>query len=191
MSFGLDVPFVPTPEPVVRKMLELAGVTKGTVVYDLGAGDGRIIIMAAKEFGATAVGVEAHPGRADLIEKRIEEENLKDRVTLIRGDFFKVDVSKADVLALYLLTSVDQRLEPKFESELKPGAKIVSHDFPFPGWIPDKVVEVKDSPFTHQIYLYVMPPKKAKRGSADESSRPFFGDKRFDSFMESWLFGYR
>ncbi|MFP3220231.1 MAG: methyltransferase [Candidatus Marsarchaeota archaeon] len=172
MSFGLDVPFVPTPEPVVKKMLELAGVNKDTVLYDLGAGDGRIIIMAAKDFGATAVGVEAHPGRAALIEKRIEEEGLKDKVTLIKGDFFKVDVSKADVLALYLLTSVDQRLEPKFESELKPGAKIVSHDFPFPGWIPDKVVEVKDTPFTHQIYLYVMPPKKAKRWTAPRAWQP-------------------
>ncbi|MDP7975137.1 MAG: SAM-dependent methyltransferase [Thermoprotei archaeon] len=160
MSFGLDVPFVPTPEPVVRRMLELADVKKGTVVYDLGAGDGRILIIAAKDFGATAVGVEAHPGRAALIEKRIAEEGLADKITLIRDDFFKVDVSKADVLALYLLTSVDQKLEPKLEKELKPGAKIVSHDFPFPGWVPEKVERVRDTPFEHQIYVYVMPPKR-------------------------------
>ena len=148
------VPFVPTPEIVARYMLKLAEVKPGELVYDLGSGDGQIVIMAAKEFGARAIGVEI---RRDLVEeslRKIKEYGLEDRVTIIHGDFFKVDISDADVVTLYLLTSVNERLRPKLEKELKPGTRVVSHDFEIPGWKPIKVVEINEEWRSHKIYLY-------------------------------------
>ncbi|RLF20125.1 MAG: hypothetical protein DRZ82_03290 [Thermoprotei archaeon] len=148
------VPFVPTPEIVARYMLKLAEVKPGEVVYDLGSGDGQIVIIAAKEFGARAVGVEI---RKDLVEeslRRIKEQGLEDRVKIIHGDFFKVNISEADVVTLYLLTSVNERLRPKLEKELRPGTRVVSHDFEIPGWKPIKVVEINEEWRSHKIYLY-------------------------------------
>jgi len=135
-------------------MLKLAEVKPGELVYDLGSGDGQIVIMAAKEFGARAIGVEI---RRDLVEeslRKIKEYGLEDRVTIIHGDFFKVDISDADVVTLYLLTSVNERLRPKLEKELKPGTRVVSHDFEIPGWKPIKVVEINEEWRSHKIYLY-------------------------------------
>ena len=149
-----DVPFVPSPEIVVRRMLQLANVRKGEVVYDLGCGDGRVLIIAAKEFGARAVGIEI---RRDLYEqclRRIKDLGLEDRVTVIHGNFFDYDLSDADVVTLYLLTSVNERLRPKLERELKPGARVVSHDFEVPGWKPSKVIEIKSDIKLHKLYLY-------------------------------------
>ncbi|MCD6095195.1 MAG: class I SAM-dependent methyltransferase [Thermoprotei archaeon] len=148
------VPFVPTPEIVARYMLKLAEVKPGELVYDLGSGDGQIVIMAAREFGARAIGVEI---RRDLVEeslRKIKEYGLEDRVTIIHGDFFKVDISDADVVTLYLLTSVNERLRPKLEKELRPGTRVVSHDFEIPGWKPIKVVEINEEWRSHKIYLY-------------------------------------
>lgn len=148
------VPFVSTPENVARFMLKLAGVRPGEVVYDLGSGDGRILIIAAKEFGARGVGIEI---RKDLVEeslKRIRILGLDQAIRIIHGDFFQVDISEADVVTLYLLTSVNERLRPKLEKELRPGTRIVSHDFEIPGWKPIKVVEINDDWRSHKIYLY-------------------------------------
>lgn len=149
-----DVPFVSTPEPVVRRMLKLADVKPGEVVYDLGAGDGRILIIAALEFGAKAVGVEIRPQLIYEIEKKIKMYNLEDRVKVIHGNFFDVDISEADIVTLYLLTSVNDKLKPKLKRELKPGARIVSHDFEIPGWKPLRVEIIPDIWTTHKIYLY-------------------------------------
>lgn len=149
-----DVPFVATPEHVVRRMLEMANVNQNDVVYDLGAGDGRILFMAAREFGARAVGIELRKDLFDQIEKKIKEYGLSGRVRVIYGSFYDVDISEASVVTLYLLTSVNEKLRPKFERELKPGTRIVSHDFEVPGWRPVRVEEVYDSWTTHKIYMY-------------------------------------
>lgn len=150
----VDVPFVSTPEHVARRMLELAKVGPNDVVYDLGAGDGRIVIMAAKEFGAKAVGVEIRKDLYEQILKRVKVDGLEGKVKVINGDFFQVNISEASVVTLYLLTSVNERLKPKLEKELKAGARVVSHDFEVPGWKPIHVENVKDYWCDHKIYVY-------------------------------------
>ncbi len=148
------VPYVPTPHEVIRVMLELAEVKPGEIVFDLGCGDGRVLIIAAKEFGAKAVGIEL---RRDLIErcvKNVLAEGLKDKILVIEGDFFNVNVSPADVVTLYLLTSVNEKLRPKLEKELKKGARVVSHDFEVVGWKPIAVKAVNDGYRSHKVYLY-------------------------------------
>ncbi|MCC6020132.1 MAG: class I SAM-dependent methyltransferase [Thermoproteaceae archaeon] len=152
-----DVPFVATPEVVARRMLQLARVRPGEVVYDLGSGDGRIVIIAVREFGARAVGIEI---RRDLYEHsvaRVRDLGLADRAAIIHANFFNVDVSNADVVTMYLLTSVNEKLKPKLERELKPGVRVVSHDFEVPGWRPIVVEEVYEDWRSHKVYLYKMP----------------------------------
>ena len=158
MMAKLQVPFVPTPEPVVRRMLTLADLRAGELVYDLGAGDGRILSSAVKDFDARAIGIELHESRYEAILRRIERENLGDAAGVIRGDFFNINLSRADVVTLYLLTSVNSMIKPKLESELKPGARVVSHDFPVHGWVPIRVENVRDRfSNTHLVYLYRVP----------------------------------
>lgn len=160
----VDVPFVSTPEHVVRRMLELANVGPNDVVYDLGAGDGRIIVMAAREFGAKAVGVEIRKDLYEQILKKVKMDGLEEKVKVINGDFFQVDISEASVVTLYLLTSVNEKLKPKLERELRIGARVVSHDFEIPGWKPVHVESVKDYWCDHKIYVYeigVSTPKKS------------------------------
>ncbi|AEA11867.1 putative RNA methylase [Thermoproteus uzoniensis 768-20] len=155
-----DVPFVPTPEVVVRRMLQLARVRPGEVLYDLGSGDGRIVIMAAKEFGAYAYGIEI---RKDLYEQstaKIRDLGLEGRARIINTNFFDADISDADVVTMYLLTSVNERLKPKLEKELRPGTRVVSHDFEVSGWRPVVVEEVYEEWRSHKIYLYKIPGKE-------------------------------
>jgi predicted RNA methylase len=153
-TYHYDVPFVSTPENVVRRMLQLCNVKPDELVYDLGAGDGRILFIAAKEFKARAVGIEIRPQLVKQIEDRIIAENLQGRVRVIHGNFFDINISDADVVTLYLLTSVNERLRPKLEKELKPGTRVVSHDFEIPGWRPVKVEVMSDEWSSHRIYLY-------------------------------------
>jgi cyclopropane fatty-acyl-phospholipid synthase-like methyltransferase len=149
-----DVPFVATPEHVARRMLEMAEVGPGDIVYDLGAGDGRILFMAAKEFGARAVGIELRKDLFNQIERGIKERGLEGRVRVIYGSFYEVDISEASVVTLYLLTTVNEKLRPKLERELRPGTRVVSHDFEVPGWRPSRVAEIYDSWTTHKIFVY-------------------------------------
>ena len=152
-----DVPFVPSPEVVIRRMLQLADVKENEVVYDLGCGDGRVLIIAAKEFGARAVGIEI---RRDLYEqclRRIRDLNLEDRVKVIHGNFFEYDLSDADVITLYLLTSVNEKPRPKLERELRPGTRIVSHDFEVPGWKPIIIEDLYEEWRSHKLFLYKIP----------------------------------
>jgi tRNA A58 N-methylase Trm61 len=151
-------PFVPSPTVVIRHMLQLAELRPGEVLFDLGAGDGRTLIMAAKTFGARAVGVEL---REDLAKKAlgaISENGLGDRVTLVNGDMFKVDLSAADVVFLYLTTSANEKIKPKMETELKNGVRVVSHDYEIVGWKPVNVENFCENPQSgypsHTIYLY-------------------------------------
>jgi tRNA A58 N-methylase Trm61 len=151
-------PFVPSPIPVIRHMLELAELKPGEVLFDLGAGDGRTIIMAAKTFGARAVGVELREDLAKKAMSTINENGLSDRVTVVNGDMFNVDLSAADVVFLYLTTSANEKIRPKLETELKPGVRVVSHDYEIIGWKPVKVENFCENPQlgypSHTIYLY-------------------------------------
>ncbi len=156
-----DIFFLPTPPEVVDKMLELAQVKKGDLVYDLGCGDGRIVIAAAKKYGCRAVGYDIDPNRVRQSRKNVDANNVGDLVKIEQADVFTLDLSKADVVTLYLLPSLNVKLIPQLE-KLKPGSRIVSHDFDMKGVTPDKVVTVKsdNSSGEHTVYLWTTPLKK-------------------------------
>lgn len=132
-----DVPFVESPEPVVNKMLELANVTEEDVVYDLGSGDGRIVISAAQKYRARGVGVEIKPRLVKRARQNAEATGVSNRVAFRQGDLFEADISDATVVTLYLLPSVNTKLRPKLFRELEPGTRVVSHDFDMDEWTPD------------------------------------------------------
>ncbi|MFQ6068132.1 MAG: SAM-dependent methyltransferase [Candidatus Bathyarchaeia archaeon] len=151
-------PFVATPLPVVRQMLTLVGLKPGETFYDLGAGDGRTVIMAAQEFGARAVGVELREDLAKKALATIYELGIQDRVTIVQNDMFEVDLSPANVVFLYLTTSANDKVKPKLEKELKPGTRVVSHDYEILGWKPVKTENFCENPRlgypSHTIYVY-------------------------------------
>ncbi|MGH7831220.1 MAG: SAM-dependent methyltransferase [Candidatus Binatia bacterium] len=138
------VPFVPTPQNVVHKMLELAEVKKGDVLYDLGSGDGRIVVTAAKKYGVRAVGFEIDPGLIKESREKIRAEKLEHLAEIREQDILTVDLSPASVLTMYLLPDVNMKLRPKILKQLRPGSRIVSHDFDMGDWRPEKVVNVGD-----------------------------------------------
>jgi len=154
-------PFVPSPIPVVQHMLKTVDLKPGEVFFDLGAGDGRTVIMAAKAFGARAVGIEMREDLAKRAMNVIHENGLSDRVTIVNGDIFKVDLTSADVVFLYLTTSANEKVKPKMEAELKSGVRIISHDYEIVGWKPIKVENFVENPSlgypSHTIYLYKKP----------------------------------
>ena len=157
-----DVVYVRTPQEVVDKMLELAQVTKDDLVYDLGCGDGRIVVTAAKEYGCKAVGYELRRGRVKASLENVEKNNVGHLVRIEQKDIFTLDLSKANVVTLYLLPSLNVKLIPQLE-KLKPGSRIVSHDFDMEGVKPDKVVEVNsegENWDTHTVYLWTTPLQK-------------------------------
>jgi precorrin-6B methylase 2 len=151
-----DVVFVPTPPEVVAAMLDLAEVTAKDTVYDLGSGDGRIVIAAAKR-GAHAVGYEVRPELLVQGRESIQKEGLKDRAEIREGDLFEADLSRASVVTLYLLPSLNLKLMPKLQKELKPGSRIVSHAFDMGTWKPDATKQVEG----RTIYLWRIPPTTA------------------------------
>ncbi len=149
-------PYVPTPMVVVEEMLKLAQVDRYDRVYDLGSGDGRIVIMAAQKFGAEAVGVELDDRLASESAARIVELGLKKRAKILHANMYEVDLRRATVVTLYLLTSVNERLKPILEKGLRKGARVVCHDFKVPGWEAEKTVTVvSDSGASHTLFLYV------------------------------------
>jgi tRNA G37 N-methylase Trm5 len=150
----------------------LANVKPDEVVYDLGAGDGRIVIEAAKNFGARGVAVELHPRRVEKIRENLRLNDVKRMVDVIRGDFYKVSVNNADVVTLYLLTGTNAVLRPKLERELKPGSRVVAHDFPVPGWVPKKVMYVRFKDGIHRLYLYESPFRKSRQDYKSSVRRP-------------------
>lgn len=153
-------PYIPTPQVIVEKMLEAAKVKPGETVYDLGSGDGRIVITAARLFGAKAVGVEISEELCRTTAARVRRLGLSDKVSIIHGNLLDVDLSEADVVTLYLLTSSNERLKPNLEKFLKPGARVVSNDFEIRGWKPREVVKIASGNTTHSIYLYVVGERK-------------------------------
>ena len=155
-----DVIFVPTPQEVVDKMLELAQVTKDDVVYDLGCGDGRIVVTAAKKYGCKAFGFDVDPERIQESKENVEKNGVGNLAAIEQKDIFTLDLSKANVVTLYLLPSLNVKLIPQLE-KLKPGSRIVSHDFDMRGVTPDKVVTVDgDGGYGHTVYLWTAPLKK-------------------------------
>jgi len=148
-----DVHFEPTPDDVVEAMLRMAEVTKDDLVYDLGCGDGRIVIMARKKFGARGVGVDIDPVRIKESNENARKEGVADRVKFIGNDLFETDISGATVVTLYLLEEINLQLRPKLFNELKPGTRIVSHTFDMGDWEPDNIGQVRDRMF----YYWIIP----------------------------------
>ncbi len=148
-----DVPYVPTPQPVVDAMLKVAKVGKNDVLYDLGSGDGRIVVTAAQRYGTRGVGVDINPERIQEANENAKKAGVTDRVKFVQQDLFTTDFSEATVLTLYLLPEVNARLRPKILSELKPGTRIVSHAFDMGDWKPDQTLTVDGK----TIYYWVVP----------------------------------
>lgn len=168
-------PFVASPPEVIRRMLELAQVSQDDVVCDMGCGDGRILIMAVSEFGAKkAIGYEI---RRDLFKTALENvsiRNLSDRVMIYNKDCMTADLSEVTVITLYLTTSGNEKLRPKFEREVKPGTRIVSHDFSITGWRAAKVERFGG----HTIYLYVTPDAYQHKPPERRGVRSFWSFRR-------------
>ena len=158
-----DVIYVPTPQDVVDKMLEVAKVTKDDIVYDLGCGDGRIVVSAAKK-GAKAWGYDIDPVRVKESLENVKKAKVEDLAKIEQKDIFTLDLSNANVITLYLLPSLNVKLIPQLE-KLKPGSRIVSHNFDMEGVKPDQIVKVKpkDSEIEHTVYLWTTPLKKEKK----------------------------
>src|SRR5688572_20540394 len=152
LSTQPDVHFTPTRHGIADAMLQLAAVTAQDVVYDLGAGDGRIPIIAAQKYGARGVGIEIDPRLVERARQNAREAGVADRVTFIQADLFTTDFSAATVVALYLTARLNARLEPKLR-QLAPGARIVTHQFPIGAWTPDRMLRFDET----QLYLWRIP----------------------------------
>ena len=150
-----DIHFVATPQPVADAMLKLAGVRPGDVVYDLGSGDGRIVVLAAQKYGARGVGIEIDPRLVAISRQVAREAEVSDKVTFIEGDLFTADISGATVVTLYLSTSVNRQLEAKLKRELRPGTRIVSHQFRIGDWPPERSVKAEGD--GTELFLWTIP----------------------------------
>jgi len=166
-------PFVPTPEKVVEKMLKLAKVNKNDIIYDLGCGDGRIVVMAAEKYGARGIGIEIDPDRVSEARERVKKYGVEKLVDIIQKDALKVDLSPATVVTLYLTPEGNELIKPGLEKYLKPGSRVVSHGFTMRGWKPKETeyVYVKapyiQSTLTgleeHTIYLWIIGEQKEEK----------------------------
>lgn len=147
-------PYVPSPQPIVERMLDAAQLKPGETVVDLGCGDGRILITAAKKYGAKAIGFELNRKLVALAREDAERQKLSGSVSIIEGNLLDADLTGADVVTLYLLTDSNSKLRPNLEKYLRPGARVVSHDFEISGWKPKTVEEVHVHGRNHKIYVY-------------------------------------
>ena len=150
-------PYLPTPETIVERMLELGQLKAGERMYDLGSGDGRIVIMAAQRYRALATGVELDADLVTSSTARISQLGLQKTANIIYGDILKQDYSSADLITVYLLPESNLKLRPILDRQLKKGTRIVAHDFPVGGWVPDKEVTIADDGEgrSHTLYLYI------------------------------------
>ncbi len=165
-----DVVFVPTPQDVVDKMLEMAQVSKDDLVYDLGCGDGRIVVTAAKRYGCRAVGYDIDPQRIKESQENVRKNGVGDLVQIRQKDIFTLDLSEANVVTLYLLPRLNVKLIPQLE-KLKPGSRIVSHDFRMKGVKPDKTVTITsdEDQAEHKIFLWTIPLQKKESSTAGQN----------------------
>lgn len=157
-----DVPYVPTTEPAVEAMLKLAGVTSSDTVYDLGCGDGRIVVTAAKKYGAHGVGIDINPVRIGEAKENAKKNNVENLVRFEEKDLFEADIKDATVVTLFLLSSVNLKLRPKLLADLKPGTRVVSNTFDMGDWKADKEFTLddandEDSYLSHRFYLWTVP----------------------------------
>jgi ribosomal protein L11 methylase PrmA len=154
-----DVPYVPTPAETVEAMLKLADVKRSDVVYDLGCGDGRIVVMAAQKFGARGVGYDINPQRIKEANENAAKAGVQEKVRFVEKNIFEADIHDATVVTLYLLPDVNLRLRPKLLKDLKPGTRIVSHSFDMDDWKPDRRSDIGG----RTLYLWIVPQHAAKR----------------------------
>ncbi len=172
-----DVPYVPTPYEVVDAMLEMAGATETDILYDLGCGDGRIVITAAHRLGTRGFGVDIDPERIQECHTNALAADVEDLVTFLNQDLFETDFSQASVLTLYLLNSVNLRLRPKILEELKPGTRVVSHDFSMGKWEADQKADLMVDYRIHNVYFWVVPANASGKWRVNQpaslSSVPF------------------
>lgn len=183
-----DVPYVPTPQETVAEMLRLAQVSRDDLVYDLGSGDGRIVITAAKRHGARGVGIDIDPTRIEEANENARTAGVTDKVKFVQGDLFNADLREATAVTLYLLRSVNLRLRPKLLAELRPGTPVVSHDFDMGEWAPDDHTRVGDD----DVYLWIVPAKvdgnwqwkdaagRSVAGTIEQEFQTFTGSARAD-----------
>lgn len=151
-------PYVPSPQRSVDRMLEMAKLKTGEKLYDLGSGDGRVVISAAQKYKVKAVGVEISDRLVASTRSQIQRIGLEEYASVVNADLFNVDVTDADVVVIYLMTHANERLRPKLEKSLKPGARVISFDYAVPGW---KAAQIdRSDAHGHLIYLYEMPPQK-------------------------------
>jgi precorrin-6B methylase 2 len=148
----LDVPYVPTPQEVVDEMLKMANVHTGDIVYDLGCGDGRIVVTAAQKYGTRGVGVDLNPERIKEAKENAEKAGVANLVTFREGDLFQADISEATVVTLYLLPSVNEKLRPKLWRDLKSGSRVVSHNYDMGDWKPEKETSLDE----HSIFFWTI-----------------------------------
>ena len=157
----LDVPYVPTDDRVVKAMLDIAKVSKNDVLYDLGSGDGRIPITAAKRFGTRGVGIDIDPVRVREAEENARAAGVTDKVKFFEGDIFDADIKEATVVTLYLLPDINLKLRPKLLADLKPGTRLVSHNYDMGDWAPEKKVTVEIGGVTHTVYFWTIPRRQS------------------------------
>ncbi len=151
-------PYVPSPLNIVREMLALAEAGPGDVVYDLGCGDGRVLLTAVEEFKvASAVGYDLDQEMVEALKKKIRDAGMVGHIAAIQANFMEVDLSPATIVTIYLTTSGNAKLRPKLEAELKPGARVVSHDFPIHGWVTDQPDGTPYNMGSHKMFLYRIP----------------------------------
>jgi len=155
---GLDVPYVPSPNEVVEGMLKLAGVKATDTVIDLGCGDGRIVVTAAIKYGARGIGYDLDPERIKEAQANAAKARVANKTTFVEKNLFDADIKAANVVTLYLLPGVNEKLKPRLLAELKPGTRVVSHSFDMGDWKPDKQIEVQG----RRLYLWVIPERKAR-----------------------------
>ncbi|MFN6569367.1 class I SAM-dependent methyltransferase [Dendronalium sp. ChiSLP03b] len=148
-----DVPYVPTPQPVVDAMLKVAKVNKNDILYDLGSGDGRIVVTAAQKYGTRGTGIDIDPQRIKEANENAQKAGVTDRVKFVQQDLFNTNLSDATVVTLYLLPDINLKLRPKLFKELKPGTRIVSHAFDMGDWKPQQTLQVEGK----TIYYWVVP----------------------------------
>jgi protein-L-isoaspartate O-methyltransferase len=153
-------PFIASPQPIVDRMLDLAAIKPGDTIYDLGCGDGRVLITAAQRYKAKGVGIELSKNLVRTTNEQLKRLSLDSLVTIHQGSLLDMDLQPADVVILYLDTGANDMLRPKLEKQLKAGARVISHDFEVRGWKPAKVEKMNAYNRTHTIFLYLMPVKK-------------------------------
>ncbi len=169
-------PYVPTPQSLVKTMLEMAEAGPGDIVYDLGCGDGRFLITAVNDFNVdSAVGFEINPHLYEVARENVAKNELSDKIKIVNTDIMDAEFSEATLITIYLTTSGNAKLRPKFKKELKEGARIISHDFPITDWVTTNGDEEPTKVGTHKVYYYSIPEAYTVKQKKEEASTDRWG----------------